>query len=338
MVSTTLAAAIALAASSSTVNAFTSSTPIGNNRVAAVVGRPLYTSSADLSEYMAKSHEEKLRAVKDIEDKKNAEIKVRNIMLVLRINCLFVFPEWDLYVYEVILIPMVTSISTLLNTSQELKGEIQQLKSSSGLATTTAAAPAAPLSNIPSSEAEAKLASYQSFMAEYIVNAQNQKLLAVKEAELKAEKKFQEQLEKLFEASGIALPPGAVSGGAAAPVVEVTLFQLRNANIIAAAEKGKSRWGSMEIERAKEEAKSAPVASAAPVPAAAGAAAPSIFDQRNANVVASAGAGKSRWGDMEVAKAANGAAVVTPPAAAPRAAAPATLEDRVNLGAQLLGV
>lgn len=224
----------------------------------------------------------------------------------------------------------------LLTTSQELKGEIQQLKSSSGLAT-TAAAPAAPLSNIPSSEAEAKLASYQSFMAEYIVNAQNQKLLAVKEAELKAEKKFQEQLEKLFEASGIALPPGAVSGAGAAPVVEETLFQLRNANIIAAAAKGKSRWGGMEIERAKEEAKSAPVASAAPGPAAA-AAAPSIFDQRNANVVASAGAGKSRWGDMEVAKAANGVTVVTPPAAAPKAAAPATLEDRVNLGALLLGV
>ena len=37
-------------------------------------------------------------------------------------------------------------------------------------------------------------------MAEYIVNSQNENLLAVKEGELKAEKKLQERLEKLFEA------------------------------------------------------------------------------------------------------------------------------------------
>ena len=37
-------------------------------------------------------------------------------------------------------------------------------------------------------------------MSEYIVNAQNQKLLAVKEAELKAEKKFQDRLEQLLAA------------------------------------------------------------------------------------------------------------------------------------------
>lgn len=101
--STTLAAAIALAASSSTGNAFTSSTlvAIRNNHAAVAVGRPLYASSADLSDYMAKSHEEKLRAVKDIEDKKNAEIKVRNLLLLLillRIINVFVLAEWDMYV------------------------------------------------------------------------------------------------------------------------------------------------------------------------------------------------------------------------------------------------
>jgi hypothetical protein len=36
--------------------------------------------------------------VKDIEDEKNAEIKVRNIYADVAYYCLFVFPEWDLYV------------------------------------------------------------------------------------------------------------------------------------------------------------------------------------------------------------------------------------------------
>jgi hypothetical protein len=40
-------------------------------------------SAKALSEYMAKSHEEKLRAVKEVEDKKAAEIKVRSSLLIL---------------------------------------------------------------------------------------------------------------------------------------------------------------------------------------------------------------------------------------------------------------
>ena len=180
---------------------------------------------------------------------------------------------------------------------------------------------------------EAKLASYQSFMAEYIVNAQNQKLLAVKEAELKAEKKFQDRLAKLFD--GMALP----EGGAAAPtaVVEATPFQSRNAQIIAAGAAGKSRWGSMEIERAIEQAKSAPAAAVA-VTSAPPEVEATVFEARNAQVVAAGAAGKSRWGAMEVEKAAaaNGA-VAVPVKEEKKTAAPVTLEDRVNLGARLLG-
>ena len=175
---------------------------------------------------------------------------------------------------------------------------------------------------------EAKLASYQNFMAEYIVNAQNQKLLAVKEAELNAEKKFEGRLNKLLGASGMALP--ASEAAPAAAVVVESSFDKRNAQIIAAG--AKSRWGSMEIERASEQAKSAPVAVAVTsAPSEVGA---TVFQQRNAQVAAAGAAGKSRWGNMEVDKAAAGGSVSTAPAAVAEKKE-VTLEDRLNLGAGL---
>ena len=166
---------------------------------------------------------------------------------------------------------------------------------------------------------------------------------AVKEAELKAEKKFQERLEKLLSSSGMMLPASATAVAAAAPVVveEGTPFQKRNAHILSAAEAGKSRWGSMEIERALGQAKPAASAAAASVSVSAPPAASTSFDRRNARVVASAGVGKSRWGTMEVERAAkmNGAASPPPPAAAAvvEEARCISLEDRLNLGARLLG-
>ena len=41
----------------------------------------LFLSPEDLTNYMAKAHEDKIRALKEIEDKKNAEIKVRTTFL-----------------------------------------------------------------------------------------------------------------------------------------------------------------------------------------------------------------------------------------------------------------
>jgi len=178
-------------------------------------------------------------------------------------------------------------------------------------------------------------------MAEYIVNSQNEKLLAVKEAELKAEKKFQERLEKLFEASGMTLPADSSSTATASgdSVVdsgrgEETLFQKRNAYIIQAANAGSSRWGSKEIERAIEQTKSAPTSvsssSTAPATTSTSAANASPFDMRNAQIVAAANAGVSRWGEKEVERAKiNGATATTSPTPA---TAPVTLEDRINLG------
>jgi len=178
-------------------------------------------------------------------------------------------------------------------------------------------------------------------MAEYIVNSQNEKLLAVKEAELKAEKKFQERLEKLFEASGMTLPADSSSTATASGDSAVdsgrgeeTLFQKRNAYIIQAANAGSSRWGSKEIERAIEQTKSAPTSvsssSTAPATTSTSAANASPFDMRNAQIVAAANAGVSRWGEKEVERAKiNGATATTSPTPA---TAPVTLEDRINLG------
>ena len=154
-------------------------------------------------------------------------------------------------------------------------------------------------------------------MEEYIVNAQNQKLLAVKEAELKAEKKFQDRLEQLLAASGAALPSSDAVEAQPAAAAELSLFQKRNLKVAAAGEAGKSRWGSLEVTKATELAKSQPV-----VVASSTVAESSLFDQRNARVVAAADAGKSRWGDMEVQKAKSSGMI-------------SSLEDRVNLGASL---
>eukprot|EP00986_Skeletonema_menzelii_P021142 scaffold33355_cov131-Skeletonema_menzelii.AAC.1 len=220
---------------------------------------------------MAKSHEEKLRAIKEVEDKKNSEIA-------------------------------------------ELKAQIEQLKSNPAL---PAAAPMQPVSIISASDAEAKLASYQKFMSEYIVNAQNQKLLAVKEAELKAEKKFQDRLEQLLAASGAALPSSDAVETQPAAAAELSLFQKRNLKVAAAGEAGKSRWGSLEVKKATENAKSQPPV----VVASSTVAESSLFEQRNARVVAAADAGKSRWGDMEVQKA--------------KSSGITSLEDRVSFGASL---
>jgi len=254
-------------------NAFAPSAGSNNK---AIGGLRMVDDAQVLSDYMAKSHEEKLRAIKEVEDKKNAQIA-------------------------------------------ELKAEIEQLKSSTPAL--PAAAVAEPVSIIPASDAEAKLASYQNFMSEYIVNAQNQKLMAVKEAELKAEQKFQERLEKLLAASGAALPSSdAAVETQPEPVAELSLFEKRNLQVVAAGEK--SRWGSLEVQKAAESVKSQPA-----VVASSTVEESSLFDKRNARVAAEGAAGKSRWGDMEVQKAAIGTVTAEPLAA--------SLDNRVNLGASL---
>lgn len=93
-------------------------------------------------------------------------------------------------------------------------------------------------------------------------------------------------------------------------------FQLRNARVVASASAGKSRWGEMEIAKAQSliggsvKATDHPVANGAshpseskPAPITSDTSMNSKFQLRNARLVAAASAGKSRWGEMEIAKA-----------------------------------
>ncbi|KAL3777370.1 hypothetical protein ACHAW5_010694 [Stephanodiscus triporus] len=333
-----LATTIALAAAAAVVPAIAFvGNDVGGGRAirptGVVVVGPLSAASGSadddsaaraMSEYMAKSHEEKLRAIKAVEDKKNSEIEKKT-----------------------------DDDDDDVGDDGALKAEIDRLKTSSALAvvasSSSSPAPAAPLvvAAVDTSDIQSKLASYQNFMANYIVNAQNQKLLAVKEAELKAEKKFHERLERLMSSSGMTLPAAAADGGTAA-AGGGTPFQERNARIVSAAKAGKSRWGSMEIDRAASgllagiaEAPAHPRPPPAAVVVASAASTP--FERRNARVLAAASVGKSRWGTMEIERMMRNG-VVASPAVATTTPAPAvedksriSLEDRLNLGARLLG-
>ena len=71
---------LAIALTASSIHAFTSSS-INTNRVCKV---DILLCAVDptqaLEDYMSKAHEEKLKAVKSVEDKKNEEIGVRGII------------------------------------------------------------------------------------------------------------------------------------------------------------------------------------------------------------------------------------------------------------------
>ena len=74
--------------------------------------------------------------------------------------------------------------------------------------------------------------------------------IAVKEAELKAEKKFQEKLDQLLLSTSTTsrMLPTTTS-----TLIEWgTPYEIRNAYVISSATVGKSRWGDMEVERTRK--------------------------------------------------------------------------------------
>mmetsp|Transcript_23101 Transcript_23101/g.41706 ORF Transcript_23101/g.41706 Transcript_23101/m.41706 type:complete len:362 (-) Transcript_23101:383-1468(-) len=310
-------------------------------------------SAQALSNYMAKSHEEKLRAVKEVEAKTGAEIKA-------------------------------------------LKEEMEVLKAATTSEMVVSGATAPALGS--AEEMAAKLAAYQKFMAEYVVKAQESKVIAVQEAEKNAELKFMEKYQLML---GPASTPASTT--ATPVVIGSTVYQVRNAHIQKAAAAGKSRWGDLENQKAAGQVPSRPHVDGVAGPAvpalakspsqtippqvqeadhglradggvggltlaervtqgasSASAAAPVVvlnmaspnvayYAKRTASVAAAGMAGKSRWGGMEIAKASSWEAPAMSAASvsvdveeadhglrADGGVGGPSLSERVNLGAQLL--
>jgi hypothetical protein len=271
-----------------------------------------------LSEYLAKAHEEKLRAIQDVEKKKAAEIEA------------------------------------LQREIDELKAQKSPSATTGGaiaMASSNAYAGADDLMSLPKDALVNKVIQYHRFMERYIVEAQEQKFRAVKAAEETLRAKLESQL-----ALGPASAPAPASASLITPVGETALYQARTAAVAKAAAAGKSRWGDMEVQRASSmnvgaamlpppvAPSSSPVISVPPeveaadhgikaegslslaervamgvnagavavaqamsatrsavstvTPPSSGAS--SLYDKRNARVLASAAAGMSRWGSMEV--------------------------------------
>jgi hypothetical protein len=247
---------------------------------------------------------------------------------------------------------------------------MKALKDSAGaLAVAPAPSVDIPTGDLTKEQLAQKLISYQSFMAKYIVDAQEQKAKAVKAAESSVTTKYEEKMKLMI--SGTA----SVEVAPATTSVESDLYKERSANVAAAAKAGKSRWGDMENQRAATTSGAGMISVAVNGEQVNGAvAAPAVssgtssFDKRNVMIAAAGKAGKSRWGDMEVAKASKQAAALpaSSPAAPAVAAAPAvpaapavsfsvppeveeadhglrndggvggpSLAERINLGAQL---
>jgi hypothetical protein len=262
------------------VSAFTSTTVAPSTArcsVALYMTTPEEERASVLSNYLAKSHEEKLKAIKAAEDKKNAEIQ---------------------------------ALKQQLAEAKELQASSQQAPPVADFAG-AAAAPVvkANVESMSKEELVNAVYAYQKFMGEYIVTALEQKTKAVQEALEAAEKKYKTKLE----GAGVApVPAPAVEAVApAATTPPASTYAKRTEQVAASAAAGKSRWGASETQRAQE---SAVLAS---VPAANGISAPdtSLYDKRNARVAAAAAVGKSRWGGLELQRVAYLTSDIQPPPA-----------------------
>jgi hypothetical protein len=249
----------------------------------------------------------------------------------------------------------------LLYCKQSLKKEVLALKSGSATGGALAAPSSMILGDLTKEEMAQKLISYQKFMAKYIVEAQQEKMKAVQAAENSTKQKYEGQMLLLKGTASTA----AVA--VAAPAAATTLYEERSAKVSAAAHAGKSRWSDVENERAAKVAGTAPPSAlggavnglqvnGASVPATIPSAETSLFDLRNAMVAAAGKAGKSRWSEVEVARATSLASSLPAAPARPAVAAVPvnvaieaadhglrndggvggpSLAERVNLGAQL---
>jgi hypothetical protein len=195
-----------------------------------------------------------------------------------------------------------------------LKSEVEKLKENPVPAESTAPAIvpsknfSLDITNMSKEQLAGRLVTYQQFMSKYIVEAQEQKVKAVKAAEAAITAKYEQKL-KLYQAKTPLTPT---------PSPATKLYEGRNANVAAAAAAGKSRWGDMEVSKAQGSSDvngvqvngaTVPVveeqSDPAPITILSGG---SLYYHRNQMVAAAGAAGKSRWGDAEVEKATKEAA------------------------------
>lgn len=338
-------AAFLLVATTPAVHSFTYTTKTTTNnlksRTSAGRGaKALFLSPEELTNYMAKAHEEKIRAVKEVEAVKNAQIQ------------------------------------TLKGEVTALKAAPKQ--SSSGVVLFSPPASGMDLSSMSKEELTERLLSYQQFMARYIVEAQQQKMKAVQAAEAASAAKYEGKLKLLLASSSSdSSTTSKIEAASSSP--DTNLYETRSANVAAAAKAGKSRWGDKEVAKVKitsqgsdldvkADSKNGAVnganGSLPSVPSPISLPGSALYNERNEKVAAAGKAGKSRWGDAEVKKASveastytlSSSTATTPPL--PAAAVPTivktaeieaadhglrndggvggpSLSERVNLGQQL---
>jgi hypothetical protein len=296
--------------------------------------------AAALSDYLAKAHEEKLKAITDLEARKAAEIK-----------------------------RLQDEIDSLKKSAASGGGTM------SAITTTSAPVGGEDLMSLSKEQLVNKIHQYQAFMADYIVKAQEQKFLAVKAAETAAAKKFGAQPAlggspstaapsketDLYQARNAAVAAAAAAGksrwgdmevakvssvnvgasiaggsseavnGAISPNVSQILVPVPPE--VAAADHGLRADGGVGglslAERVAfgANAGSGGVTAAMSVPSQAGS---DLYQQRNARILAAAAAGKSRWGEMEIRKVQNIPSL-------PVGSTASTPSGRVNLGASFVG-
>lgn len=283
-------AALLLVATSTIVTSFVPATNPNDSKSRAREGgfEALFLSPEDLTNYMAKAHEEKLRAIKEVEVKKDSEIK------------------------------------TLRGEVTALKESKATVPKESAVVVSSRPATGVDLSSMTTEELRAKLGQYQDFMAKYIVQAQQQKMKAVQAAEAATAAKYEGKIKLLLGASSSdssTTTPSKIEAASVSSSADTKLYDTRNANVEAAAKAGKSRWGDKEVAKVKITPKSADVdveskpktdeVNGAKKVTGVEASAPSpvslpgstVFDVRNKKIAAAGIAGKSRWGDAEVEKA-----------------------------------
>ena len=181
------------------------------------------------------------------------------------------------------------------------------------------------LSKMTTEELRAKLVTYQEFMAKYIVQAQQQKMKAVRAAELATATKYEEKIKFLLAgttADGGTSTPVEAASKSSSTAETTKLYDTRSATVVAAAKAGKSRWGDKEVAKVKivtptpesnpavevkpdnlngAAAKANGVAASAPAPISLPGS--GVFEKRNQKIADAGKVGKSRWGDAEVKKA-----------------------------------